>query len=357
MNGPVLHILAGDLWGGREAQLEVQLQAIRKANWDARALLFNAGDVQSRYEQAGIPVVVVPEAGGFQSLVREAKQHAVRILPRLIVAHGYKESIVAWRLAVRLKVPWIAVFHGATEPYPGFAGIKMRLYEVVTQTTVRLFAKRIVCVSRALGDTMRFTGMKRFRTIYNVRTGTETPRPEKDPFPVRPAVLTIGRLVQVKRVDRAIEVQRAVAKSVDSHLYIAGDGPEEENLKRFAAAAPVEFLGFRRDAAELLATCDVLLISSDSEGIPTVLLDAIQYGKPVVSTRVGGIPEVAEFFPDYPVKLLPREDISALAAAVTEFLRSRPEAPQARLAKLEEVFSPARAAREHVSLYRELIGG
>jgi glycosyltransferase involved in cell wall biosynthesis len=121
-------------------------------------------------------------------------------------------------------------------------------------------------------------------------------------------VAVVGRLVRVKNVELAV---RAVARLhhdlPQARLLVVGDGPERARLEAVAAGlgllpGTVRFVGHRRDVAQVLAATDVMAITSTTEGLPFVLLEAAASGTPVVSTRVGAIPEL---FGDGAVALLP----------------------------------------------------
>ena len=67
-----------------------------------------------------------------------------------------------------------------------------------------------------------------------------------------------------------------------------------EHSKRLGIADKVKFIGFHQNGAELMADFDCLLMTSDDEGLPITVLEALAQGIPVVSTEVGGIPELLE---------------------------------------------------------------
>jgi glycosyltransferase involved in cell wall biosynthesis len=79
-------------------------------------------------------------------------------------------------------------------------------------------------------------------------------------------------------------------------LLIVGDGPQRESIERLVAelglANRVRLLGMRSDVRRLLAASDAFLLTSVSEGIPVTLIEAMAAGVPIVSTAVGGVPEV-----------------------------------------------------------------
>lgn len=139
-----------------------------------------------------------------------------------------------------------------------------------------------------------------------------------------PVILCMGSLSTEKRVDLAI---LAVARLPDAHLVVVGDGPLRAQLQRLASvAAParVHFLGATADSAGALALADVVVLSSDTEGIPAVLIEAGMSGLPVVSTDVGGIREVV--VPHVTGLVVPPGDVPALTAALRRAIEDPPPA-------------------------------
>lgn len=111
---------------------------------------------------------------------------------------------------------------------------------------------------------------------------------------------TIAFLRDYKGVEDILEAApRVMEEWPEVCFVIVGDGPEKDHLVQKSAtlgiAQRVHFLGFREDVATLLANFDVFVLASRSgEGVPQALLQAMAMARPVVATRVGGIPEVVE---------------------------------------------------------------
>jgi glycosyltransferase involved in cell wall biosynthesis len=131
----------------------------------------------------------------------------------------------------------------------------------------------------------------------------------------------IGHLSREKRVDLAI---RAVADAGDITLLVAGDGPEMAKLRTLATAldAPVRFLGRVEHPRTVLASGDVLVLPSATEGQPAVAIEAGLSGLPVVATRVGGLPEVVQH--DRTGLLIDPGDVNGLAGAIRAALKNGP---------------------------------
>lgn len=115
--------------------------------------------------------------------------------------------------------------------------------------------------------------------------------------PAATVVLTVGALRPEKGTADLLAAFAALAPGAPAlRLAVAGDGPERGALEAAARAAGVaervSFLGLRRDVDDLLAAADVFALASRVEAYPTVLLEALAAGVPVVATATGGVPEI-----------------------------------------------------------------
>ncbi len=137
----------------------------------------------------------------------------------------------------------------------------------------------------------------------------------------RPLLLSVGRLTAVKGFDVAI---RALPHVPGAALVIAGEGEDAAKLRALAQESAVServiFLGRRehRDVLTAMRACDVFVLSSHTEGLSHVLLEALGAGRPAVATAVGGNPEVVTDGVDG--LLVPPGDPQALAGAVRRVL-------------------------------------
>ena len=132
--------------------------------------------------------------------------------------------------------------------------------------------------------------------------------------------LVIGRLHSQKNIPLLLQAW-AIARPASARLRIAGDGPLRDTLIAQARALgigpDVDFLGFQSDVAGLLLAAHCLVLSSDYEGLPAVVLEAFAAGCPVISTD--SFPAAAELVGTAPgCQVVPCRDAPALAAAIRE---------------------------------------
>jgi glycosyltransferase involved in cell wall biosynthesis len=168
----------------------------------------------------------------------------------------------------------------------------------------RFVQRRLVAVSDDLGEELRHEyGREAVTVIHN---GIELPEPgastpengkrHRASGPLKVAV--VARLVAVKRIDLVVAVaaelqQRAPGRFV---FTVFGDGPLRaelaEDISARGLSGVVELAGFQVDVTRRLKDYDAMLITSDHEGLPTNLLEAMSMGVPVIARSVGAIPDV-----------------------------------------------------------------
>jgi glycosyltransferase involved in cell wall biosynthesis len=170
---------------------------------------------------------------------------------------------------------------------------------------------------------------------------------------------TVGRLAPEKN-QRLLITAAAPLLSESVRLMIVGTGPEADDLQRFAASLPtgryVHFMGARQDVGRLLAAFDVFTLTSLTEGLPLDIPEAMAAALPIVSTSVGGIPDVVE---DGKIGfLVPSRDQRALRERLQELLDDPSLAAvmgtRARSVALSR-YSAERMTHDYMKLYHRLL--
>lgn len=193
----------------------------------------------------------------------------------------------------------------------------------------------------------------------------ETVGPASDPLrdlspEGRPVVLAAGRLAAQKDFGVLLEAA-ATWRDLDPvpQVAIAGEGPLAAQLRARAAELGVDalFLGHRKDVPALLAAATLFVLSSQWEGQPLVVQEALRAGIPVVATRVGGVPGLTG---EDAALLIPPGDARVLAAAVRSVLTDPSLAARLRTAaavRAATLPSQADAVTAALAAYASLTGG
>jgi glycosyltransferase involved in cell wall biosynthesis len=173
-------------------------------------------------------------------------------------------------------------------------------------------------------------------------------------------VAIAARLVPVKRIDRLLRIAIALGDVERLRVLVAGGGELQDELPRSAAAIAlgerVCWLGFRQDIRAIYAAADIVVLTSDTEGTPTSLIEAAACGVPVVATDVGGVRTVVE--DGVTGFVVPAADERAFARRVRELaadhgLRTRLGAAARDRARRE--FDIERMVGEIDEIYRRLL--
>ena len=171
----------------------------------------------------------------------------------------------------------------------------------------------------------------------------------------------VGRMTAVKRTESVVRaLQKLVERGVDAYAVLVGDGPDRERLERHAHELGVIkrclFLGYQVDVAPFYDAIDVLLLPSINEGTPVSVIESLAASRPVVATRVGGIPDVVRDGVDG--FLVDSDDPDALAAPLAELAADperRARMGEAGRARVVERYAVGRLVDDIDRLYRKLL--
>ena len=303
MSGPDLEglrvaFIAGTLGqGGAERQLYYILRALKSCGASVRLLSLTRGEFwEEPIRELGIPVIWVGEKPSRVARCLLIIQKLRQDPPRIVHSqHFYTNlyAVLAARVVRSREVGAIRndVWSEVRDNGPILGRLSLRAPSVLAVNSMAAIRNAIQCGVSAprIHLLANVVDTDRFRPVPNIESRRGV------------SLVAAGRMVPQKRHDRLLRVIARVREQsiIPIRLTIAGDGPlrasiEDQAVKLGLSSDDVMFLGSVADLAPVYQAADIFLLTSDHEGTPNVLLEAMSCGLPVIATRVGGVPEVVE---------------------------------------------------------------
>jgi glycosyltransferase involved in cell wall biosynthesis len=230
-------------------------------------------------------------------------------------------------------------------------GVSRAVVDILDQHPVaRLLHKRAVYIPNAIEPELVLAQ----RTDRDMRAVLGVPRDA-------PLFGIVGRLSDQKGMPYLIEAMRGIRAALpEARLLIVGNGEKAAELRELVSELGLDgcirFLGPRTDAIDIIAGLDVLVSSSLWEGLPTVILEAMLLGTPVIATDIAGSRDLV--IEGKTGLLVPPRDSAALArAAIRQYVeRAQAQAMAATARRHVEQFTIRAVARAYGALYTDLCG-
>ena len=318
----ILRVIARLNMGGPALHVAYLTEGLRKRGYDttlvAGSLARGEDSMAFVADAHGVEVVRIDELGREISPLRDlmATIRLARLIrkqrPQILHTHTAKAGTVgrvAARLAGSRKPPIVVhTFHGHV--LRGYFGPVRSLFFRLLERWLAGGTTALVAVSPQVRDDLVALGVAPRERFVVIRLGIELDErvaPEQNGRAEsrrylgipgdRFAVGWIGRMTAVKRTDDVlIAFKHLRVSGVDAVLCMVGDGPErlqlEQRAHELGVARDTVFLGYQEDVAPFYAAFDVLVLPSGNEGTPVTVIEALAAERPVVATRVGGVPDV-----------------------------------------------------------------
>ena len=349
----IVHVVSSLMNGGMEHFVIRLADAQRRLGHDATVMAIKPGPLGEDARARGVPFTVLDGKGKGDRILRGVA-HMARLRPDVIHAHNTTSlhyavlgRLVSGGRIVLTDHAQINRVPRAFEWYLTDAAVA-----VSRDTATRSPARSVLPDVRVLHNGVDVEAPRRGRAEVRAELG------------LGPGLVAIhvARFVPLKAQDTVVRaLAQLEARGVALTVLFVGDGPDRASTERLAAELGlgperIRFLGFRTDVPDLLGASDIFLLSSRTEGLPLSVLEAMSHGLAIVTTPVGGVPELCT--DGQHALFVPVDDPAALADALSRLapdpaLRAR--LGEAALARALADFSFTAMTQKYLGLYREVL--
>ncbi|MFC5268999.1 glycosyltransferase family 4 protein [Adhaeribacter terreus] len=298
----ILHLSSEKTWRGGEQQIAYLIEELRKNGVNCYVACRKNTPFETYCQKKNLPHIVLPFANEFDLYTAsQLKKYCQENKIDLVHAHSsHSHGLSVWASVLGNKPPII---------------LSRRVDFPVKKNLLSKFkynykgVKRVICVSEKIRE-ITMPSLKHPEICVTVHSGIDLNRFENSKntgklhkeFNLPENQLIVGNISAIaEQKDYFTFVNTAellLKKGLNAKFFIIGDGPMRSEIEAFVKQKNLQdhiiFTGFRKDVPEILPELDVFLITSQTEGLGTTILDAFACRVPVVATRGGGIPEIVK---------------------------------------------------------------
>lgn len=364
MDLKILHVSSPTSWRGGEQQLAYLMEELRGQGVTQHLFAARGGVLAEKMKAGGFPVTEAPKGWALDlrfayrlaRTIRRENPHFVHVHD----SHAHTAAVLAFDL---FRTPFVMILHRKVD-FPVSKSFFSR-YKY-NHPAIR----RILCVSRFVAEVLR-PDLRKPDLIRVVPDGIDAERFANPPsdnilrkeFGIAQDVLLIGNVAAITQQKDYFTfvktAERLLDQGLSAHFFIIGQGKQEQGIRELVKQKGLEasftFTGFRTDITDVLPALDILLFTSETEGLGTSLLDAMAAHVPIVSTNAGGIPEVVEH--GISGLLAGVKDAEGLATLVLQLAGDPALVAKLKKGGSERVrqFSKAATALATLNVYRQLL--
>jgi glycosyltransferase involved in cell wall biosynthesis len=322
-----------------------------------------ATDIQAvRIVGLGRSVSVIKDLLAFTGLIREIK----RFNPDVIHTHTAKAGVLG-RIAgliARPSAQRVHTYHGHL--LHGYFGAGKTRVVILIEKILSWISHGLISIGTNVMKDLLKVGIGRPDKFHVIFPGLQDldvipkaqARKELGLHPAKLYVVFVGRLTQIKRPDRLVEIATELKKDFpNAHLLVAGAG-ELFNVTKSEAESqelPMTFYGWRNDIARILCASDIAVLCSDNEGIPLTLIQAAQAGLPIVSTDVGSVSDIVKHGISGTLAGRSSAELAQGLKVLIQDLSLRDSYGLAGKTRANKYFSSQSMVAAHEQLYRDLL--
>lgn len=369
----ILHIIRPAAGGMKNHLIDLVRFTDRK-QYQVEVACPHGHNLREELNALGVRVLPIPLKGSISPLsdwqtvfiiARHLKKNQVDILH----AHSSKGALVGRLAALIARTPVVVFTAHNSIFYEHWSPLKLKTMATV-EKMLASGTQRIIAVSKALKEEIfKYEGIpeSKISIVYNgvdlnkVHLDGDKLRVCKNMGipPLGQLVGVVARLAPQKGVTYFLKAA-ALLKNHQVNFVVIGDGPLRQHLEQEAISLGLEnrvfFTGYRSDINKIMPVLDVLVLPSVTEGLPLIILEAMAARRPVVATKVGGVPEVITH--GQTGLLVEAKDSHALADAIEQLISNKDMAlyiGNSARKLVEQKFTLQQMADTTMNIYQELI--
>ena len=326
----IIYAITKGNWGGAQKQVFELALAMKEQGHNVKVIFGTHGTLKERLEQTGIETIVLPDMQRDVSILKEFSSFVdlIKILrkerPDVVHLHSSKMGAIGG-LAARISGINSIIYTAHGWPFnEDRPKLQKFIIELISWLTIVYSTKTIVLSEKERNQVIRWpfiskkivvvpNGIKEINFLnreearQKIRDLVKNSLPDNQPW-----IGTIAELHTNKGLGYALVALNSLPETSPFVYIIIGEGEEREKLEKFKEK--VILLGFQKEASTLLKAFDLFLLPSKKEGLPYAILEAGMAGVPVISTNVGGIPEIISS--DKEGLIVPPQDSEKLKEAI-----------------------------------------
>lgn len=288
--------------GGAEWALFHIVTRLNKEKWSLHVFcLSSGGELVEKFKEQGIPVSCFGAKSSkdlrvFSWLTTELKNFA----PHIVQGFMFHGNIVSRIAGYRAGIPIRVAGHRVAE--------RQKRWHLRIDRFTKSLVHHHVCVSRGVADFVKDKLRLKEQQVSVITNGVDFKQKVADQNTIRQElglsettriILAVGRLHPQKGFEELLWAFNEIANQIDDvHLLLVGNGPDKRKLESLMQICNLEgkvtLAGFRTDIPELMSEAEIYVLSSRWEGMPNVLLQAMQSELPIVATDVEGVSELIQ---------------------------------------------------------------
>lgn len=361
----IAHIFSGDLWAGAEVMIFNLLKHLKEYHHlELLALSLNEGTLTQKLREVGIKTYLIREDKyNFFQIYYKILRILKSLRIDLIHSHRYKENLIA--LLLRPFFPsarLLATIHGLPESFSKEKRLKSNGISRLNFFILKNYFSSIIAVSEEMKNSLVEESGFFPDEIQVIHNGIGIPPEIEAISQNRFHIGTTGRMVPVKDYYLFLDIAAVVTKQAPYVRFsILGDGPLKDELRKRAKELQldghVNLLPTQPNPFPYYRSLDIYLNTSIHEGIPLSILEAMACGKPVVASKVGGIPEIISHTKEgLLVDGRKPQDYAYACLTLIKNQVLRDQMGKAAREKIATHFNVANMAQCYYELYKKILG-